>query len=232
MNGNAGMAGGWATTVVDQATAALTPLADPVRAAGAYTYMKQVSPFLGISAPDRRRALRHAWAHLPFPTSDELGEGALALMAVPMREFHYAAYDLIGSQIRYAESGFLRRYGEVLLTTKPWWDTVDGLVSAMVSPLSLRSPDPGLIDDWSASGDRWLIRAAIGHQRGWKSRTETARVLGLCHAHWDDREFFIAKAIGWALRDLGRLDPEAVRQFLADHDDRNRVAIREARRVL
>jgi len=62
-----------------------------------------------------------------------------------------------------------------------------------------------------------LIRAAIQHQRGHKQSTDVPRVLELCDRHWVDPEFFVAKAIGWALRDLSRLDPDAVRRFLADH---------------
>lgn len=194
--------------------------------------MKGVAPFLGVATPERRRALRAAWAGLPSPTSDELGHTALALMALPEREYHYAAYDCIAANIRAANETFLPRFGATLLTTTPWWDTVDGLVTAMVSPLTRRYGHADLIDAWSASGDRWLVRAAIGHQRGWKSDTDVPRVLALCDAHWSDREFFIAKAIGWALRDITAWNPQAVRDFLAGHDDRNRVGIREALRGL
>jgi len=148
------------------------------------------------------------------------------------REFHYAAYDLLQWHQRVPDARFVRRHGADLLLTTPWWDTVDGLVTAMVSPQMRRFRDDELIDAWSGSGDRWLVRAAIGHQRGWKSETDIPRVLGLCDAHWQDREFFIAKAIGWALRDLARMDPTAVRQFLDAHPSSNRVATREAERGL
>lgn len=90
----------------------------------------------------------------------------------------------------------------------------------------------GLIDEWSQSGDRWLVRAAIGHQRGWKSGTDVDRVLGLCDRHWADPEFFVAKAIGWALRDLAWIDATAVQHFLDSQAQANRVAIREVQRGL
>ena len=112
----------------------------------------------------------------------------------------------------------------------PWWDNVDGLVSAAVSPLCRRGGLDDLVDEWSRSGDRWLVRAALGHQRGWKGDTDVDRVLGLCHDHWPDREFFVAKAVGWALRDLAALDPDAVASFLDQHPERNTVATREALR--
>lgn len=226
------MVSAWSGAVVDASTRALRPLANAERAAGAFAYMKGVAPFLGVSAPDRRRALRGAWADLEAPTSRELGDTCVLLMQLPEREFHYTAYDLVDRFVRCADDRFLRQYAAELLTTVPWWDTVDGFVSAMVSPLMREYDDAALIDSWSASGDRWLIRAAIGHQRGWKRETGVARVLGLCDAHWGDREFFVAKAIGWAMRDIARLDPEAICAFLAAYDASNAVAIREARRGL
>lgn len=222
----------WARDVVERTIAALEPHTDPERAAGAFAYMKGVAPFIGISAPDRRKFLRAAWATLHDPTSNQLGRAALALMQLPQREYHYAAYDLIERYIKLADAKFLPAFGEKLLTTTSWWDSVDGLVTEMVSPLCRRYDHDDLIDDWSAAHNIWLIRAAIGHQRGWKRDTDIGRVLELCDRHWAAKEFFIAKAIGWALRDLARIEPSAVRLFLAAHPSTNRVAIREAERGL
>lgn len=226
------MATTWPDEVVSRARAAMAPLADAERAAGAFAYMKGVAPFLGLSAPERRRALKAAWQGLGQPSSDELGAAAVTLMQQREREFHYAAADLLQWHRGACDADFLARYGEQLVTSTPWWDSVDALVSAMVSPLVRQYGHDALMDEWSRSGDRWLVRAALGHQRGWKQETDVKRMLSLCHDHWQDREFFIAKAIGWALRDLARLDPTSVREFLEHHDERNRVAIREARRGL
>lgn len=222
----------WADDVVRSAQAALVPLTDAKRAAGAFAYMKGVAPFLGLTASGRREALRAAWRALPAPTSAELAAGARALMRQREREFHYAAYDLLQWHPHVPDAGFVRRHGAELLLTTPWWDTVDGLVTALVSPQLRRFPDQQLVDEWSGSGERWLIRAALGHQRGWKSDTDIPLVLGLCDAHWQDKEFFVAKAIGWAMRDIARMDPSAVRRFLDTHGPTNRVAIREAERGL
>lgn len=194
--------------------------------------MKDIAPFLGVGAPERRMALREAWRTVQTPTSSELGEGALALFALEEREFHYAGYDLVAWWIDVADDEFLPRYGTQLLTTTPWWDSVDGLVSAMVSPLCARFGHSDLIDEWSQSGDRWLVRASIGHQRGWKSRTDIERVCKLAGDRWADSEFFIAKSIGWALRDCARLDPSRIERFVIQHLTPNPVAIREIRKGL
>ena len=231
--GSAGPTDGpaWPDEVVRRTAAAFADQGDATRAEGAERYMKHIAPFLGIATPERRHLLRAAWRGLPTPSSDELGRAAAALMARREREYHYAAYDLLARFIDAADEQFLRRWATQLLTTTPWWDTVDGIGTAAVSPLCRRYDSAATIDEWSESGDRWLIRAAIQHQRGWRRSTDVERVLGLCHRHWGEREFFIAKAIGWALRDITRLDPEAVRRFLADHRG-NAVAEREATRGL
>ncbi len=222
----------WADLVIRTTKSALSPHVDVTRAEGAGNYMKHIAPFIGIATPERRAFTKDAWSDLSNPTSDELGEAAIKLFALREREYHYAAYDLIARYISATDEYFLAEFLEPLLTTKSWWDTVDGLVTAGVSPLCRRYDATKIIDDWSESGNIWLIRAAIGHQRGWKSDTDISRVLELCDRHWTNEEFFVAKAIGWALRDLTSIEASAVRRFLATHKARNTVAVREAMRGL
>lgn len=222
----------WPLQVTRLTAKALSALGDPIRADDQANYMKHVAPFLGIATPERRMATKQAWKALPIPSSDELGEAALQLFMKPEREFHYAACDLIHRYIDSADETFLAEYLEQLLTTKSWWDTVDALVNAGVSPLCWRFDATEIIDQWSESQNRWLIRAAIGHQRGWKSNTDIDQVLHICDRHWEDSEFFIAKAIGWALRDITAVDSQSVRRFLTAHPIKNSVAEREAIRGL
>ena len=68
---------------------------DAYRSQGAFNYMKGIAPFIGIDASTRRKILKKIFLALPEPTSDQLGKTALALMKLPYREYHYAAYDLI-----------------------------------------------------------------------------------------------------------------------------------------
>lgn len=220
----------WKQDVVEATKKAFRNQGNQEKAAGAFAYMKEIAPFIGITAPDRRRLAKEAWKSLRAPTSDELGKAALALMQLPQREYHYAAYDLIETWIDTTDDYFLAEHVEGLLITTPWWDTVDGLVNAAVSPLCYRYDATEIIDDWSNSGNTWLIRAAIGHQRGWKQNTDIERVFEICDQHWSNQEFFIAKAIGWALRDITRIDKRSVARFLKQHPTKNIVATREAQR--
>jgi 3-methyladenine DNA glycosylase AlkD len=89
-----------------------------------------------------------------------------------------------------------------------------------------------LMWQWWDSGDRWLVRAAVQHQRGRKEGTDLDVLFAMCDRYAEDREFFIAKAIGWALRDVTRWDPAAVQDFLDAHPDLSTVARREATKGL
>ena len=194
--------------------------------------MKDIAPFIGVATPERRALVKNLAKSLRIPTSDELGLTARKLWKLDEREFQYAANDLIGIHWKIANRGFLAEQVEHLLITKSWWDTVDGLGSVAISPLSDKYGCEKLIAQWNKSSNIWLNRAAIQHQRGRCFETDVKLVLQYCDDHSDSKEFFIVKAIGWALRDLAPINPRAVRSFLKDHPDLGRVAVREAERGL
>lgn len=211
---------------------ALYDLGDRKRAIGAQAYMKDIAPFIGVAAPERRNLVKKIAKSLPAPTSEELGKTARKLWNLDEREFQYAANDLIGIHWKVADKNFLQDHVEHLIITKSWWDTVDGLGSVAVSPLTDRYGYEALIKKWNNSPNMWLNRAAIQHQRGRRFETDVKLVLQYCDDHADSKEFFIVKAIGWALRDICAINPRAVREFLKSHPDLGRVAVREAERGL
>ncbi|MCX6431864.1 MAG: DNA alkylation repair protein [Actinobacteria bacterium] len=215
------------------ASAALTPLADPVIAIHMRAYMKDIAPFFGIMTPARRAALRAAWKPLAPLTEASLSSTCRELWSLQEREYQYAACDLIARHSSVLSADFIGGTAQELVVTKPWWDTVDSLGGVAITPVVARHPE--LVDlmwTWLDSGDRWLIRAAIQHQRGLKDRTDLDRLFAMCDRFASDREFFIAKAIGWALRDAARLNAESVRVFVDTHSGLSAVARREAERGL
>lgn len=195
---------------------------------GAEAYMKGIAPFIGVRAPERRRFAKELAKKLPQPTSDELGQTARALWKLSEREYHYLACDLIEIFTDCADKSFLADHVEFLISHKSWWDSVDLLGSAAVSPLTLKYSSVTLMRKWSKSSNIWLNRAAIQHQRGRKSETDIPLLLEILDHHSDQSEFFIAKAIGWALRDLSRVNNLEVKRFLKDHPELDKVAVREA----
>ncbi len=207
-------------------------LGDRKRAIGAQAYMKDIAPFIGVVTPERRAAVKKIAKSMRVPTSDELGATARKLWQLEEREFQYAANDLINIHWKVADKNFLAEHVEHLIVTKSWWDTVDGLGSVAVSPLTDKYGCEKLIANWSKSPNMWLNRAAIQHQRGRKYETDVRLVLQYCDDHSGSKEFFIVKAIGWALRDIAKVNPRSVRDFLKSHPDLGRVAVREAERGL
>jgi 3-methyladenine DNA glycosylase AlkD len=210
----------WSADVDKRTVSALRAVADPAKGLTMQAYMKDVAPFLGVPSPDRRTAFRSAWADLDPPSVTELVAAARRLLAHDERELHYAAIDLVGRYVRLKRSTissqFLLDVGEELITTKPWWDTVDSWRAELVGPLVGRDVElVALMRTWNASSDRWLVRSSIIHQLGRNETTDADLLFELCANRAADKEFFIAKGIGWALREYSYIDPVAVERFVA-----------------
>jgi len=191
---------------------------DPARAVPMAAYMRDLFPYMGIATPERRRLTRAALEGVGRPGEGDLGELAGHLWELPEREYQYAGVDILIANVKVCGPEFLATAG-TLITTKSWWDTVDGLASRIVGPLVAATPDLArTMDDWIESENTWLARTTILHQLGFKQRTDTARLFRYCLRRSSDTEFFIRKAIGWALREYSKTDPEAVRRFVAEHE--------------
>lgn len=198
--------------------AALAPLADPARAAGMRAYMGDQFPFLGLPAPVRRAAVRALVAR-PWASADALLDAAGALWQRPEREYRYTAVDLL---LRHRRRLGLDHVGAMraLLETDPWWDTVDGLTAVLGKVIrgADRAAGHAIMDAWIVDAGFWVRRAAMLHQLGWRLDTDRQRLFGYAARLAGEKEFFIRKAIGWALRDFARWDGEAVRAFVAEHE--------------
>ena len=222
----------YASDFLSRLSPALEERGDRKRAIGAQMYMKDIAPFIGVATPERRALVKKIAKEMRTPSSDELGTTARKLWKLSEREYQYCANDLIGIHHSIADKNFLADHVEYLITTKSWWDTVDGLGSVAVSPLTEKFGCAKLIEKWNKSENMWLIRAAIQHQRGRRYEVDSKLILRYCHEHSDSDEFFIVKAIGWALRDMAKVNPREVRNFLETHPELGRVAVREAERGL
>lgn len=210
---------------------ALQPLADQADAAGMQRYMKDIAPYLGIRSATRRAAQKAAWKTLPALDEGNLARFAHEMWKLPEREFHYAGIDALDWYRGALSAEFLVEPVQYLVATKPWWDTVDGLGSAIITPLVNTYPElHSTMWRWLRSTDIWLARAAIQHQRGNKDETDLDLLFAMCEVHITDREFWLAKAIGWALRDASAYWPADVQEFVDRHPNIAPVARREAQR--
>jgi 3-methyladenine DNA glycosylase AlkD len=132
----------------------------------------------------------------------------------------YVAADALRRHQRKLEPGHLLALSE-LIVSKPWWDTVDDLATHAVGPLVRRHPElSAVMDEWIGSENIWLARTAILHQLLWKADTDAGRLFAYADRRAADSDFFIRKALGWALRQYARVDPEAVRSYVGSRRDR------------
>ncbi|AWE49073.1 DNA alkylation repair protein [Streptomyces nigra] len=218
-----------ADTVIERLTAVYGAAADPERAAAMRTYMKDVAPFLGIPSPERRALSRSVLQGTPRPDERDCTAVALRCWRLPEREYQYFAVDLLRRHVRRLSSGFLpvARY---LVTTVPWWDTVDALAAHVVG--GLVAADPALtadMDAWIEDDDLWVVRTALLHQLRYGERTDAGRLFAYCLRQAGHPDFFVRKAIGWSLREHAKTDPDAVRDFLAREGGRFApLSVREA----
>jgi 3-methyladenine DNA glycosylase AlkD len=218
-----------ADTVLERLTATYAAAADPDRAVSMRAYMKDVAPFLGLATPVRRALSRTVLEGTPRPEESDCAAIALRCWELPHREYHYFAVDYLRRHVGRCSSGFLR-VARHLVSTVPWWDTVDALASHVVG--GLVAADPRLttdMDAWIVDDDLWVARTALLHQLRYKERTDTERLFTYCLRQSGHSDFFIRKAIGWCLREYAKTDPEAVRGFLAREKGRFApLSVREA----
>jgi len=218
-----------ADTLLRRLTATYPAEADPERAASMRAYMKDIAPFLGLTSPLRRALSRTVTAGTPRPDEADCTALALGCWALPERDYHYFAVDYLRRHVRCLSSGFLP-VARHLVSTVPWWDTVDALASHVVG--GMVAADPKLkadMDAWIEDEHLWIARTALLHQLRYKEATDTERLFAYCVRRSGHPDFFIRKAIGWCLREYAKTDPEAVREFVAQ--ERSRLAplsVREA----
>lgn len=210
--------------------AALEPHRNPEQAAPMARYLKGRFPFLGLKRPELQPLVKPLVVAVK-PVADEawLSETIPLLWALPEREYQYVAVELLGRYQKRLTAASLPLLRERIVT-RSWWDSVDGVVGAALSPLTLRLPELRTeMDVWSRDENFWLRRAAILHQLKHHASTDQERLFDYCRANASDPEFFIRKAIGWALRTYATTDPLAVRTFVeANKAQLSHLSVREA----
>lgn len=220
--------------VVQEVRHALRAMADPGRGAGAQAYLKSDMPSLGVRVPEVRRIVRQAAKERWYWTTEELREDVLRLWReAEYREERYAAIDLTGLRLVVADLGMLPVYEEII-RTGAWWDLVDGVSHRICALLKAhRGTMTATLLEWSTDPDLWIRRASITSQLGAKGATDTALLSAVILPNLPDDDFFIRKAIGWALREYSATDPDWVREFVGDHKaSLSTLSLREAIRNL
>jgi 3-methyladenine DNA glycosylase AlkD len=211
-------------------TDALAAAADPKKAEGMQAYLKTDMPFYGVQKPDRVGIVRHLVKTYPPPTRDDYEDLVTALWSLPHREEKYTAVAIAKAHRAFIVLDSLPLYRR-LIVEGAWWDFVDEVAIHLVGRLVVEHADEAwaVVDAWIDDEDMWLRRTSIICQVGAKEDTDIDRLFGFCERRAFEKESFIRKAIGWALRDYARTDPDAVAAFVRAHrDDLSGLSFREA----
>jgi len=208
----------------------LAQVAIPEKAGAMAAYMKSSMPYLGVPSPSVRKTVRALAGEFPFTGVDQLRVTVEALWrGAGVREERYAAIMLTDVRAARGEMSLLPFYLEVVETGQ-WWDFVDSVAPRICELLQAhRAEMEPAIRGWSTAEDFWLRRSAIIAQLPAKAATDTALLEDVIVPNLAEREFFIRKAIGWALRQHARTDPAWVLGFVARHRDQlSPLSTREA----
>jgi len=219
----------WLATV----RADLRAAGDPLRAAGQQAYMKSAMPYHGVTSPEVRRVLRpHLRDYAPRGRAGwerdvrEVWDGATH------REEWYAAIALARHRVarswQDAETLTLHRH---LVVSGAWWDVVDEIAAHLVGAALAadRAAATPVLLDWADGDELWLRRTAVLAQLRHRDRTDTELLEMAIEANLVDPSFWLRKAIGWALREHARTDPDWVRDRVAAWDGRlSNLSRREA----
>lgn len=191
--------------------------ADAHNAAQMAAYLRNQFPFLGIKSPQRRELLKAFLREYGPPALDDTASVAKELWGQTVREHQYNALDILRRQQKKLGPEFVPTL-EWLIITKSWWDTVDGLASNIAGPIFAGYPETRAtaVRQWRSVEDIWLRRTTLLFQLKYKDKTDAPLLFSLIEENLLDKEFFIQKAIGWALREYSKTDETAVREFVAN----------------
>jgi len=192
------------------------PHADPVAAVPMKAYLRNQFESLGLKSAGQGELSNQFYAEHGLPPLADLENILADLWALPEREYQYFGIGLLRHMGAQLPSGFVDVL-ETLITTQSWWDTVDSLAGEIVGPHFKRYPQARdtTLARWRTSDNFWLRRTCILFQLGYKKDTDFALMCDIICENLGSKEFFINKAIGWALRQYSRIDEQGVREFVA-----------------
>ncbi len=194
-------------------------------------YMRNRFSFFGLKTDDRRRIFKTIWKENQQEVSGNPREIAWELFIKPQRELQYCAIEILIKELKGNYTKEDLHLIEKLITTNSWWDSVDTIAKYILGQYLTEYPleIENVIERFSNSENIWLNRSAILFQLGYKQKTNFDLLKSECEKHKNSNEFFIQKAIGWALREFAKTNPEAVRNYV-DNTNLKKLSQKEAKK--
>ncbi len=196
------------------------------------SYMLNKFEFFGIQSPLRKQLTAQFIQLNGLPAMEHLDETVRAVWQLPQRELHYAMMEIASRKAFLTDPGRINLY-RYMITNNSWWDTVDYIASNLVGAWLIKHHEmTGKVsDDFMRSGDRWLQRTALLFQLKYKGNTDHELLFRNIRELNGSKEFFIRKAIGWALRELSKTRPQLVIDF-TNSSELSNLSRREALKVI
>ncbi|MCF8320334.1 MAG: DNA alkylation repair protein [Flavobacterium sp.] len=183
-------------------------------------YMKDFFSFYGIKTTERRAIFLDLLKSNQQEISENYREIALILLNKEYRELHYCGIEILIKNLKKNYRKDDIKLIETFLITNSWWDSVDTISKYLLGQYLMEFPNETekVIERFSNSNNMWLNRSAIIFQLGYKKNTNYELLFSECVKHSQSKEFFIQKAIGWALREYGSVNPGLVLNFVNNTD--------------
>ena len=183
-------------------------------------YMKDLFSFYGIKTTERRAIFHDLLKSYKQEISENYREIALTLFKKEYRELHYCGIEILIKNLKKNYRKDDIKLIETFLKTNSWWDSVDTISKYLLGQYLIEFPNETekVIERFSNSENKWLNRSAILFQLGYKKNTNYELLFSECVKHSQSKEFFIQKAIGWALREYGSVNPGLVLNFVNNTD--------------
>lgn len=205
---------------------------NPEKAISMSKYMKNLFPFVGISSPERKKIVAELRKDFEPKSAQDLKTWVTLLWEMSEREYQYVGMDYLQRDVKLLEIEDIAWF-EFLIKTKSWWDSIDLISGNYLGKFLIKYPEilEETVMRFSKNEHMWLNRAAIICQLSYRKNTNKELLQKAIVPHLESKAFFLQKAIGWALRQYGKTNPQWVKDFVASHTLKP-LSHREALRLL
>ncbi len=196
-------------------------------------YMRDQFRFFGVKSPERKAVLAQFVKLHGLPASDDTDGVVRTLWRADEREAQYCAMELL-YKVQRKSKRYFPELAEWMILHKSWWDTVDFIAPKILADYFSKYPEArdGIVRRWVIDKNLWLRRSSLIFQLNYKLDTDVDLLFEFVNRLKVDNDFFIRKAIGWALRQYSKHDPQTIAHFVNETKGLSGLSIREALKVI
>ncbi len=206
--------------------------ANPYQAERMKAYMRNLFDFYGLQKDKRAELASPYLKELVASSEDNIDDIVKFLWKQPHRECQYIAMEYIMKLHKKWTPATLSLF-EYMIANNSWWDTVDFIASSLVGKLFQKYPQLIMpsVQKWDNQNQFWFHRTTLIFQLKYAAKTDQHLLFVQCEKYMSSKEFFMQKAVGWALRQYSKFNVVAVREFVDAHQ-LSTVSLREAKKYL